>query len=302
MFRRLLQTLPLLLVTAVASTARADDAVGRVSLVEGTVQRDVAGSRSPLVEGEAIAEGDHLMTAGRSRAELILADGSVVRLGPDSDLTLSKLAFEEKTETLTAKLHLALGKLWTHVEKVKEGGSYEVETDRAVAGVRGTEFRVDASEEAHAVEVYEGKVHVRPVLLALNERTPSPARPAIASQAASPASPPAAASASRAIAPARAPGAGELDLVPGKRVEIAGQQVSVRDNQPPDEFSKFAKREIPDRERRRERMKERKQKRQERRLDRGDADHDSKEEEEKEEPAVKHRATEQRHTPQHHRP
>lgn len=143
-----------------AGTAAAEG-VGRVTLSEGQVTR-AAGSAaaSPLKEGDPIATGDHLATGADGRLEVLFEDGSVMRLGKSSQLDVTELSFDEPSNTLKAKLHLALGKLWSHVEKLGHDGDYEVSTDRAVAGVRGTEFRVDAAGEQGAIEVYEGRVAI----------------------------------------------------------------------------------------------------------------------------------------------
>jgi hypothetical protein len=62
--------------------------------------------------------------------------------------------------------------LWTKVKKALGGGKFEVSTERAVAGVRGTIFRIDADalvtaakgkgRRASIVRVVEGSVAVKP--------------------------------------------------------------------------------------------------------------------------------------------
>lgn len=138
-----------------AATAGAEG-LGHATFVEGSVSRD----DQPLKQGDSVVEGDHLVTGADGRLEVLFDDGSVLRLGKSSDLTVTALSYEPSTQTLRARLHLALGKLWSHVEALQHHGSYEVETDRAVAGVRGTEFRVDASQGAGSIEVYQGRVAV----------------------------------------------------------------------------------------------------------------------------------------------
>ena len=54
------------------------------------------------------------------------------------------------------------GKLWAKVTSVLQGEQkFEVETENAVAGVRGTTFRVDANDDKSVlVRVYDGSVAV----------------------------------------------------------------------------------------------------------------------------------------------
>jgi len=58
------------------------------------------------------------------------------------------------------RLRLFFGKLWAKVSKLGSGG-FEVETDNAVAGVRGTEFVVERTKRKTRVAVVEGRVALR---------------------------------------------------------------------------------------------------------------------------------------------
>ena len=56
---------------------------------------------------------------------------------------------------------LLLGNLWAKVHKLLAGETFAVETENGVAGVRGTEFRIEvARDQADLVRVYEGLVQV----------------------------------------------------------------------------------------------------------------------------------------------
>ena len=57
-----------------------------------------------------------------------------------------------------------MGKLWAKVTSAIHGEQkFQVETENAVAGVRGTTFRVDANQDKSVrVRVYDGQVAVAP--------------------------------------------------------------------------------------------------------------------------------------------
>lgn len=145
---------------AAAGTARAETA-GTVSFLSGTAKLKHAGASIDLAQGGIVEAGDEVSTAAASRLELTLADKSVVRLGPSSKMLVKEAAFgADGQKKFSTKL--LLGKLWARVLSTLGGEShFDVETDNAVAGVRGTTFRVDAHHDHSVlVRVYAGAVAV----------------------------------------------------------------------------------------------------------------------------------------------
>lgn len=145
-------------------------AIGRVEVLEGTARRTPdQGTALDLKPGSEIEVKDLLTVGPKSNLKLVLNDGSVIMLGAGSELFISQADFEgQERKGFVAKL--GLGKFWASVKKALAGSSakFEVETDRAVAGVRGTQFRVDAAAPAvkgalspsTLVQVVEGQVRV----------------------------------------------------------------------------------------------------------------------------------------------
>jgi hypothetical protein len=126
-----------------------------VSLLTGQAN---AGGRG-LVQGGQVFEGETVETGPDARLELKTKDGSAVRVGPSSKLLLKSAYFGAGGEkSFSAKL--MFGRVWTKVTGLVGGGSkFEVETDSAVAGVRGTTFRVDANtDKSVLMRVYAGSV------------------------------------------------------------------------------------------------------------------------------------------------
>jgi len=87
-----------------------------------------------------------------------LADGSLVRLEKNSNLVFNKLSHYGKTGMVDTQLRLKKGSLSTEVIPLVKGSSYEITTPSAVAAVRGTKFRLEASRNETKVEVLEGSV------------------------------------------------------------------------------------------------------------------------------------------------
>jgi hypothetical protein len=91
-----------------------------------------------------------------------LADGSVLRLGPSSRAVVQGATFGKTVDERRISAKLLVGKVWANVAKAVGGEQrFEIQTENAVAGVRGTTFRVDAAaDRSVVVKVYSGTVAV----------------------------------------------------------------------------------------------------------------------------------------------
>jgi hypothetical protein len=132
----------------------------------------------PLANGTDVLLHDVLKLDKGAAAKIVLTDQSVVMVGSDSEkdhtagayLAITEGDFKDQVRSsFSAKL--MWGKVWSHVTKALSGSDakFEVTTPRAVAGVRGTIFRVDAvqfvtatkKKDTTRVRVAEGKVAVQ---------------------------------------------------------------------------------------------------------------------------------------------
>ena len=145
-------------------------AVGRVEVVEGQAWRTPeGGERLPLQPGVEVEQKDTLEVEPKSGVKLELNDGSVLMLSAASQLVITEAEFAG-LERKGFVGYLKLGKVWASVKKALSGSEakFEVRTDRAVAGVRGTILRVDvappvitgALSASTVVQVYTGLVRV----------------------------------------------------------------------------------------------------------------------------------------------
>ena len=153
----------LALVLVPVSRLVAEERPAQVSALEGTASRTArSGARAALAEGAPVSEGDTIETGPASRLELRFADRSVLRLGAEAKLRLSVAQFGGGPAKRRMSVRLFLGNLWAKVTSVVSGDQqFEVETENAVAGVRGTTFRVDArADQSVRVRVYAGAVAV----------------------------------------------------------------------------------------------------------------------------------------------
>ena len=113
-------------------------------------------------KGESVFASSRIKTGKDSRAQARLLDGSVLRLGANSELAIetATLAPGQPQKQLTAKL--VAGKVWASVTRMLGFKShFRVKTANAVAGVRGTRFHTSVeSDGSSRVKVYAGQVLV----------------------------------------------------------------------------------------------------------------------------------------------
>ncbi len=145
-----------------AAAPAAPRSAGAVTFLAGEATRAAGGKGEKLALGSPVYAGDLLETGRRTRLEVKLADESVVRMGPLSRVVLQEAAFGSSVEDRKVSAKLVVGKVWANVAKAVGGEArFEVQTENAVAGVRGTTFRVDAARDRSVVvKVYAGTVAV----------------------------------------------------------------------------------------------------------------------------------------------
>lgn len=161
----------LLVVAVIALAGSAWAEVGKVLVVEEATRAGADGKAAKLEVGTPIELGDTLEVK-KGNLKLELTDGSVIMLSEKSKLVIKEADFAGQ-ERKGFSAFLEAGKLWTRVKAALGGAKYEVTTERAVAGVRGTIFRIDAdalvkgarggkARNASIVRVTEGVVAVKP--------------------------------------------------------------------------------------------------------------------------------------------
>ncbi len=147
---------------AAYGAAASDEAV--VTAIQGTAQMFTKGRTAGrhLKKGDKLKREQVVRVGERSRVEIRFPDGTVMRLSEKSRLVMSEVRYDSKTDNKKVKVDLSIGKLWAHVKKLTTpDSSVEVKTVNAVAGVRGTVYRVNVEEDKSAmVKVYDGTVYV----------------------------------------------------------------------------------------------------------------------------------------------
>lgn len=136
----------------------------KVTLLEGKAELIKKGmiKAQPLMLGDYIAHGDRISTKKGSRIELKLPDNSLIRFDEFTTFEIVCVEFDKKAKQRNINISMVLGKTWANVSKIfGQRGHFAVSTKTAVAGVRGTIYRVNVEEDNSVlVKVYWGEVGV----------------------------------------------------------------------------------------------------------------------------------------------
>ncbi|HKF52292.1 MAG TPA: FecR family protein [Candidatus Acidoferrales bacterium] len=130
---------------------------GNISLILPQVQLTRGGQSMDVKPPTPVYWGDVVVTGRMARARVALDDGSVLNVGSDASLTVTKHdASQQQTQ-----IDIAYGEVRSKVVHItKPAGSFQVHTPTGVAGVVGTDFYMAYQNSITRLIVYEGKVQL----------------------------------------------------------------------------------------------------------------------------------------------
>jgi len=128
--------------------------VATLKSVEGTVeaQKEAQGEWLPAALNDTFSIGDSIRVLSYSRAAILLPDETVLRLGQNTTVT-----FTEPQDETRSWLELLKGAI--HIIS-RDPRALKVITPFAGAGLEGTEFLIEVTQDEAIVTVYEGEVSV----------------------------------------------------------------------------------------------------------------------------------------------
>ena len=153
---------------AVAGPVKVDVGSGNAAVTALTgkaiVTRSGVGKPVKLLSGALLSSGDRITTGTGARLELKLPDGSFLRFDERTTFELVSMVGSIKSKKRKISISLVIGKTWARVSRLfgKKRGGFSIATQTAVAGVRGTTFRMNVNEDNSAVvKVYDGEIEVK---------------------------------------------------------------------------------------------------------------------------------------------
>ena len=132
-----------------------------IIFLDGDVSRTSGGNLMSAFIGDKLDDGDYLHTGSDGICEIAFKDSVRVRMLPESSIFIISSLLDENLSR--ANIGISKGTILCKAEKLFEKDSFEVYSDHAVSGVRGTEFIISRTDkDKTVVAVKEGIVKVLP--------------------------------------------------------------------------------------------------------------------------------------------
>ncbi|MDW7975805.1 MAG: FecR domain-containing protein [Leptospiraceae bacterium] len=133
------------------------------------IRKDTKGNETvlPAKVGMLVYENDIIRTEN-GKIDLQMKTGSVIRIKEMTEISIASLATQAGGDN---KLVVDHGSVIASVKRSSDKEGFKIATPTAIAGVRGTVFvvEVDPFEKTSSVQVVEGKVALKPRILALEK-------------------------------------------------------------------------------------------------------------------------------------
>ncbi len=147
-------------VTSLKPVELPDTDAGVISFVSGDVTLVKNGETLPAESGDVVTSNSTVKTGAGASCEITLGETAIVSIEEDTVCEIRTLLL---AETSDVGLEVALGSILCKVKKLTENDTFNVKTDSAVCGVRGTEFLVRKSKTGETVvAVKTGRVALLP--------------------------------------------------------------------------------------------------------------------------------------------
>lgn len=165
--RRILIVLAVIAVVLIADGVRRENMEFYATVSElsgtGTVLPGLGQDQQPLALNQRISDGGWVRTGPNGWTSLRFPDGSVVTLGPSSELVVELLEYNRGGMWRGRAFTLNAGHLWARVSpKFGQESTQKVHTPTSVAAVRGTRFYMfyDPNRSETSVSCNDGIVRV----------------------------------------------------------------------------------------------------------------------------------------------
>ncbi len=157
MQRLIITVMAILLLMSINSFAKP---VGKILELSGDIDITsmITGKRIIPEEGTVIDGNDKIRTGRKSFVSIVLNDGSKLFIREISVLYVQDIKL--KLTDQPTRIQIITGKLRVIAAKTMKGNSVVVYTPTAIAGVRGTDFGIIATQLETRVVIFQGKVEV----------------------------------------------------------------------------------------------------------------------------------------------
>jgi len=110
--------------------------------------------------GQLLSLNDVVITGKGAIVDLVYRNVGIIRINENTTVKIESLMKGNNDDVV---LTVDTGKTFATLGKLKKGDNFALKSKTVIAAVRGTSFRIVASEKGSSVDVVTGKVMVKPV-------------------------------------------------------------------------------------------------------------------------------------------
>jgi hypothetical protein len=119
------------------------------------------GGYKPAASGQSLDAGSSVRTGHTGHATVQFPDGSLVRVSPDTTITIQAAQLTNAGNLKSATIQQKIGRTLSDVQHLASGSSFQVGGHSVTAEVRGTEFEVLVrTDSSNQIKVFDGTVKV----------------------------------------------------------------------------------------------------------------------------------------------
>jgi hypothetical protein len=128
--------------------AAQDQRSGTLKTVQGKVSISHGEARRAAQPGGGVAEAERISTGPDSAAVLLLRDGTLITVGPNAQVDISRFQFDATAQTggLTVTVLVGTVRLVTGLLGKLQPDNVKVQTPSSTVAVRGTDFVVEVPQ------------------------------------------------------------------------------------------------------------------------------------------------------------
>jgi len=135
--------------------------MGNIMAMKGSADVKRGTTTLSATNGMELERGDTLITASKSRLQIMLQDETVITIGANSEFSFEEYLYDEsKNSKLTMRAKRGFFRSVTgRIGKVAPE-RFKVKTASATIGIRGTDFSGDISEHSELFKCYQGEIYI----------------------------------------------------------------------------------------------------------------------------------------------
>jgi hypothetical protein len=146
---------------ALVTAGHAAERIGDTAVIHNIVEQ-VAATPAPIKVGDDVFANENVRTGAESAAKFVFSDQTNLALGPTSTVKLDRFVYKgNNVNYVKAAVNFTAG-AFRFTTGASEKGAYELKTNTATIGVRGTVFDVLVENGESTVSLVEGAVAVCP--------------------------------------------------------------------------------------------------------------------------------------------